>query len=137
MESGNFHPSIEEGLKYGQKVKLPPEEDPDYHKSQVNREVYRMTILKAMADQDVDVIIFPTWNYPPRKVGDLESPHGNNSYQMSPPTGFPALTVPMGFSYGSLPAGLQMVGRPFSETLLIKYAFAYEQATNHRRAPEL
>jgi Asp-tRNA(Asn)/Glu-tRNA(Gln) amidotransferase A subunit family amidase len=30
-----------------------------------------------------------------------------------------------------------MVGRPFSESLLIKYAFAYEQATNHRRAPAL
>lgn len=137
IESGKYHPSIEGGLKYAQSVKLPPEEAPDYYKSEVNREVYRMAILKAMAEQDVDVIIFPTWNYPPRKVGDLESPHGNNSYQMSPPTGFPALTVPMGFSYGNLPAGLQMVGRPFSETLLIKYAFAYEQATNHRRPPEL
>jgi amidase len=137
IESGKYHPSIEEGLKYAQSLKLPPEEDPDYYKSEVNREVYRIAILKAMADQDVEVIIFPTWNYPPLKVGDLESPHGNNSYQMSPPTGFPALTVPMGFSYGTLPAGLQIVGRPFSESLLIKYAFAYEQATNHRRAPEL
>lgn len=137
IESGKYHPSIEKGLKKAQSVQLAPEEDPDYYKSEVNREVYRMAILEAMAKQDVDVIIFPTWNYPPRKVGDLESPNGNNSYQISPPTGFPALTVPMGFSYGTLPAGLQMVGRPFSEPLLIKYAFAYEQATNHRRAPQL
>ncbi|WP_456279310.1 amidase [Bacillus sp. AK128] len=96
IESGKYHPSIEEGLKYGQAVKLPPMEDPDYYKSQVNREIYRMAILKAMADQDVDVIIFPTWNYPPRKVGDLESPHGNNSYQMSPLLAFQLLPFPWG-----------------------------------------
>ncbi|WP_204524671.1 amidase family protein [Litchfieldia alkalitelluris] len=137
IESGKYHPSIEEGMKYAHGVKLPPEDDPDFYKSEVNREVYRLSILKAMADQEVDVFIFPTWNYPPRKIGDWESPHGNNSYQMSPPTGFPALTVPMGFTYGNLPAGLQMLGRPFSEPTLIKYAYAYEQATKHRRAPEL
>ncbi|WP_246943188.1 amidase [Bacillus pinisoli] len=137
INSGQYHPSIQKGLKYAQSVELPLEGNPDFFKSEVNREVYRLAILKAMTDQDVDIIIFPTWNYPPRKVGDLESPHGNNSYQMSPPTGFPALTVPMGYSYGTLPAGLQMVGRPFSEPILIKYAYAYEQATNHRRSPKL
>jgi amidase len=42
----------------------------------------------------------------------------------------------MGFTRGRLPAGLQIVGRLFSEPTVIKVAFAYEQATRHRRPPE-
>ena len=42
----------------------------------------------------------------------------------------------MGFSYGALPAGLTILGRAFTEPMLIKFAYAYEQATHHRRPPE-
>ena len=48
----------------------------------------------------------------------------------------PAITVPMGFTYGNLPAGLQILARPYDELLLFKYAYAYEQGTHHRRPPE-
>ena len=37
---------------------------------------------------------------------------------------------------GALPAGLQILARPYDEGLLFKYAYAYEQATRHRRPPE-
>ncbi len=47
----------------------------------------------------------------------------------------PALTVPMGYTYENLPAGLQMLGRPFDEGRLIRLAYAYEQGTLHRRPP--
>ena len=49
--------------------------------------------------------------------------------------GFPAVTVPMGFVRGTLPSGLQILGRPWSEATLIKISYAYEQATRHRRPP--
>jgi len=69
-------------------------------------------------------------------VGDLKSPAGDNSQILSPQTGFPAITVPMGFTYDSLPAGLTILGRAFSEPMLIRFAYAYEQATKHRHAPQ-
>jgi Asp-tRNA(Asn)/Glu-tRNA(Gln) amidotransferase A subunit family amidase len=48
----------------------------------------------------------------------------------------PAITVPMGYTRGNaLPAGLQMLGRAFDESRLIKLAYAYEQATKWRREP--
>ena len=61
-------------------------------------------------------------------IGDLNSPHGNNSNRLAPPTGFPAMTMPMGFVHGTLPAGLQILGRPRSEPTLLKIGYAFEQA---------
>jgi len=66
---------------------------------------------------------------------------GDNSKILAPPTGLPAITVPiitvpMGFASGDLPAGLQILGRPNDEGMLYQMAYAYEHTTNHRRAPE-
>ena len=98
--------------------------------------VYRQAVLKAMADQNVDFIIYPTWSNPPRKIGDFKSHAGDNSQLISPHTGMPGITVPMGFTYNNLPAGLQIVARNFEEPDLIRLAYAYEQATLHRRPPK-
>jgi len=95
----------------------------------------RAAVLRSMRLQGVDVFIHPTWSNPPRKVGDLESPHGDNSQKIPPHTGLPAITVPMGFTYGHLPAGLQIVAGLFEEPLLFQVAYAYEQRTKHRRSP--
>lgn len=97
--------------------------------------IFREAVLKAMDEHRLDAIVYPTWSNPPRKIGDTESPAGDNSQLIPPHTGFPAITVPMGFTYDNLPAGLQIVGRLFAEPDIIKIAFAYEQVTKHRRPP--
>jgi len=48
--------------------------------------------------------------------------------------GYPSITVPAGYAAG-LPVGISFIGRRWSEAQLIKYAYAFEQATKHRRAP--
>lgn len=89
-----------------------------------------------MAEHDVQALAYPTWNNPPRLIGDLDSPHGNNSQALSPPTGFPAVTVPMGWvRAGTLPVGLQLLADAWDEDTLIGIASAYEGATRHRRPP--
>ena len=91
-----------------------------------------------MNSNDYDALIFPTWNNPPRLVGDMTSPSGNNSGITAPPTGFPAITVPMGYTVDdTLPAGLQFWGRAFDEQTLIGLAYSYEQATMYRRPSPL
>jgi Asp-tRNA(Asn)/Glu-tRNA(Gln) amidotransferase A subunit family amidase len=97
---------------------------------------FREAVIAEMDKDKLDAVIYPTWSNAPRKVGDMQSPAGDNSQILSPQTGFPAVTVPMGFTYGTLPAGLTFLGKLFSEPTLIKYAYAYEQATKHRRPPE-
>ena len=48
--------------------------------------------------------------------------------------GYPHITVPMGFVFG-LPVGISFFGRAWSEPTLIKFAYAFEQATRQRRPP--
>jgi Asp-tRNA(Asn)/Glu-tRNA(Gln) amidotransferase A subunit family amidase len=99
-------------------------------------ERFRQGLRAAMEAYDVDALIYPSWSNPPRLVGDMTTPHGDNSQYPAPPTGFPALTVPMGFVMnGTLPAGLQVLGDAWSEPLLIRIAYSYEQATRHRKPP--
>jgi amidase len=84
----------------------------------------------------VDALIYPTWNYPPARVGDAKGYKGDNSQLVAPSTGLPAFTIPMGYTTGNLPAGLQFLGRLFDEPTLIRLSYAYEQATHHRMPPK-
>jgi amidase len=49
-------------------------------------------------------------------------------------SGYPNITVPMGYVHG-LPVGISFFGKAWSEPVLLKIAYAYEQATKHRKAP--
>jgi len=96
----------------------------------------RDAVADAMDAYEVDALVYPSWSNPPRLVGDMSTPAGDNSQYPAPPTGFPAMTVPMGFvRKGTLPAGLQIFGRAWSEPTLIRIAYAYEQRTRHRKPP--
>ena len=47
----------------------------------------------------------------------------------------PSIVVPAGFSRDNLPAGITFLGRPYDDAKMIQLAYAYEQASLHRRAP--
>lgn len=133
IASRKFHPSIHKRLVDAQAVEGPYEEV--CREAQETASRLRDVVSAAFEEHNVDALVYPTWSNPPRLLGDLNTPHGDNSQRPSPPTGFPAITVPMGFSYGKYPAGLQFMGQAWSEPTLIKLAFAYEQKTHHRRPP--
>jgi amidase len=101
------------------------------------RKVLLTAVVTTMDSLKLEALIYPTWTNPPRKIGDSQSPHGNNSPVIAPHSGQPAITVPMGYVNNNLPAGLQILGRPFSEEKLFQYAYAYEQSTHHRKPPLL
>jgi len=102
------------------------------------REKLRAAVVALMDSMQLDALVYPTWSNPPRLIGDLNTPGGDNNQLFAPSTGFPAITVPMGYTHdGTLPAGLQFFGRAWSEPRLLELAYAYEQATHHRRPPVL
>ena len=136
LRSRRFHPSIEKRLETAQAVEGTPDENPGCKSRDVFRAGLRDAVTRMFDRLRLDAVVYPSWSNPPRLIGDLNTPHGDNNQLFSPSTGFPAITVPMGYLRGGvLPSGLQFFGRAWSEPTLIKLAYAYEQATHHRRPP--
>jgi Asp-tRNA(Asn)/Glu-tRNA(Gln) amidotransferase A subunit family amidase len=136
IASGKFHASIEQRLRNGLTTTQPPSEIPGCRTRDERRARLRAAVVALMDSLRLDALAYPTWSNPPRLIGDNNSPSGDNSQLFSPSTGFPAITVPMGYTRGdSLPAGLQLLGRPWAEATLFRLAYSYEQATRHRREP--
>jgi amidase len=136
LRSRGFHPSVQYRLEQAEKG---PENGPDSAACKADaeyREKVRDAVLKSMDRLKIDAFVYPTWSNPPRLIGDLNTPAGDNSQFFSPTTGFPAINVPIGYTRGGrLPVGMTIYGRPWSEGELIRLAYAYEQATRHRRPP--
>ena len=88
-----------------------------------------------MDEHNLDVIVAPTrglaWKTD-HILGDFLG--GGSSAGPAAIAGYPDITVPMGFVSG-LPAGVSFFGRRWSEPVLLRIAYAYEQATSHRAAP--
>ncbi len=138
IRSRRFHPSIESRLTSAQAGSengmgsAACKAEADY------RERYRVAVTEAMKTHDIQAFVYPTWSNPPRLIGDLNTPHGDNSQVFSPTTGWPSIQVPMGYTRdGRLPAGITFFGRAWDEATLSKLAYDYEQATKHRRPPTL
>jgi aspartyl-tRNA(Asn)/glutamyl-tRNA(Gln) amidotransferase subunit A len=72
--------------------------------------------------------------YPGGELPLVEACLGNSlPFNLS---GHPAISIPCGFSTGGLPIGLQLIGRPFEEGILLRLAHHYQQHTDwHRRNP--
>lgn len=135
IESDRFHPSIELRLREFEAFEEPPDREATCLQAAANVETLRSGVRRVLRDRQLEALVYPSWSNPPRLIGDLNSPHGNNSPLLSPPTGFPAITVPMGYVRDGLPVGLQFFGDAWSEPTLIRFAYAYEQQTRHRRPP--
>ena len=136
IKSGRFHPTVQRRLEQAEQGAENGPETPACQAEAAYREQVRAAVLKTMDALKVDALVYPTWSNPPRLIGDLNSPHGDNSQFFSPTTGFPAIQVPMGYTRGgTLPAGITFFGRAWAEATLIKLAYSYEQATHHRHPP--
>ena len=92
-------------------------------------------IDRVMDTHRLDAVVAPTGG--PAWVTDLVhgDRFGGSSSTFAAVAGYPNITVPAGFIHG-LPVGCSFFGRAWSEPTLIRIAYAFEQATHHRRAPE-
>lgn len=91
-------------------------------------------IDKVMDENQLDAIVAPTrglsWT-----IDLVNGDHGvGGSSTAAARAGYPNITVPAGFAF-DLPLGISFFGRAYSEPKLLKYAYAFEQATMHRKRP--
>jgi amidase len=102
-----------------------------------NRRLTRKEGIDAVMEKfQLDALVAPTGG--PAWLTDLVDGDHDSGGSSTPAAvaGYPNITVPAGFVFG-LPVGISFFGKAYSEPVLIKLAYAFEQATRFRRAPQL
>ena len=96
-------------------------------------------LLQVMADKNLDAIVHKAVEHQPTLIKDglnppfvdqKGAPHINTFLVY-----VPSIVVPAGYTRDRLPAGITFLGRPYDDGNMIKFAYAYEQATRHRIPP--
>ena len=101
------------------------------------RDAFRALFVDAMEPQRLDVLLYPAnLARPNTHEGGLER-YGEEpgTCQESAMTGLPQVTVPAGFLGDTYPFGVSFLGRLWADRRVLALAYAYEQATHHRRPP--
>jgi amidase len=125
---------------FGQEIfdaasKAVPITDPTYLEKRASAtKLAREALDKMLAENDVVALVGPSTG-PASIVDTVNSSRGSGSYSTLPAiSGYPHLTVPMGFVTG-LPVGISFLGPAWSEARLLSLGYAFEQATHARRDP--
>ena len=128
---------MQRGLEADLKVIDGPQ-SPEYQRMLARRGALRQAVMTAIAANQLDAMLYP---HQKRLVVPIGEDQAERNGVLSNSTGFPALTFPGGFSPPTasapigVPIGLELLGPEWSEPVLLKLAFAYEQATRHRKPP--
>ena len=103
------------------------------------RDLLMSYFMKVMADHRLDAIVHKAVEHQPTLIKDGVNPpyvdQKGAPYINTFLVFVPSIVVPAGFTRDNLPAGVTFLGRPYDDANMIKFAYAYEQATQHRRAP--
>ena len=130
VRQGLYHGILESGLKNA--VSIETLDTDDYRQRLSKRDEIRRTIVDLMTEESLDALLYPTIRQTARPVGQ---PQPGSNCALSANSGLPAITVPAGYAEDDMPVGVELLGLPWSELRLLELAYAYEQGTEHRRAP--
>ena len=112
---------------------------PDYIQAQRVRSYFKKAVAEVMAD--LDVLVTPTSTTPAEKISEMDMERrmlGASFTGMWNLIGLPALAMPCGFSSTELPLSMQIVGKPFDETSVLRIADAFQQLTDwHLQVPPI
>ena len=104
-----------------------------YLKAQQAREVLRTVVLKVMADNHLDALVYAPASREPALIPANTTPGSIRRFAAL--LAWPALGVPAGYNSHGLPIGIEFLGRPYSEGTLLRAAYDYERTTRHRHPP--
>jgi amidase len=104
------------------------------------RQQLLVNLTKVMADNHLDAIVHKSVEHQPTLIKDgMNPPYLSNKGVPTLNTFLvyvPSITVPSGFTADNLPVGITFLGRPYSDAVMIKLAYSYEQSTHHRKPPK-
>lgn len=140
IATGNYHkPSLEKFLASAEAQQNGLNE-PDYKDRRVKLDDLRVRLANAMAKNNLVALAYPHQKRLPVMIGEMNQAERNGI--LASITGFPAITVPAGFSTPTgnapigVPVGIEFLGPPFSEPQLLQITYGFEQATHARKPPQ-
>ena len=136
LDSRQIHPRYEATFRGFDQIIEEPEDNPFNGQMDFIRGTLQAQLFEVLNENDLDALVFPTLCYPPRRNGDLFGPPDLVN-GLAACAGFPALSVPMGFTRSGLPLGLQLLGRPWSEQRLLEITAMFEASGRHRQPPPI
>ena len=131
VSAGLYHGILEGGLARSLEVEELDTED--YRASLARRDENRAAVTALLDERELDALLYPTIRRTARPIGQ---PQPGSNCALSATSGLPAITVPAGFADDDMPVGLELLGRAWAESRLLELAYAYEQGTRRRRAPD-
>jgi amidase len=97
-------------------------------------------LLQVMADHRLDAIVHKAVEHQPTFIRDGVNPpyvdQKGAPFLNTHLVFVPSVVVPAGFTSDNLPTGITFQGRPYDDANMVRFAYAYEQATKHRKPPE-
>ena len=135
VASGKYHPALRQHLLEAEEKEV---DTPEYNRKRLLQDRVRDQVMGLMAELRLDAIVYPHQQQLVCKIG--ESQQQRNGVLCSV-TGFPSVVLPAGFAPSGtapigVPVGMEIIGRPFSEPVLIAIAYSFEQASRLRRPPQ-
>ena len=136
IASGRFHPNIGDEIKRSQSLS---QDNPEYKERLFKWMKLRDRVMQIMAENRLDTLVYP---HQQRLVVPIGARQVDRNGVLGSATGFPAITVPGGFSPPTdtapigVPVGIEFLGRPWDEPRLIRIAYGFEQTAKFRRPPQ-
>jgi Asp-tRNA(Asn)/Glu-tRNA(Gln) amidotransferase A subunit family amidase len=140
IASGKFHkPSLEKFLASAEGFANGTDE-PDYKERLLRNQRTRQVLISVFAEHRLDAVIYPLQRRLVVPLSELNQADRNGI--LASVTGFPAITVPAGFSAPTasaplgVPVGMDMLGKPWNEGRLMELAYGFEQTVQARKPPK-
>ena len=136
-DSGKYHPVDKGNMEDALKLST---HSAHYNEKLLRQQTVKNKIMKLIADNKLDCIVYPHQQQLVCKIGDSQKQRNGVLCSV---TGFPSVVVPAGFAPAGdtapigVPVGMEFIGEPWSEKRLLLLARAYEKVANMRKPPVL
>lgn len=104
-----------------------------YQEHLARRTQLRDALTKMMDDNELDGLFYLHNTYPAQMINES---YPYTKVRLSSVSGLPAICLPGGYTEENLPVGMEFLSRTFDEPRLLALAYAFEQATGHRKLPK-
>lgn len=140
-ESGQYHEILDLFIGIAEDGPADPTDDPGYWESVAAQLQFQRTVLNVYAEDDLDVLLCPDVQViPPTaeaiEAGQLDTLTFPTNTILASQAGLCAISVPAGLTGDGHPVGVELLGKPYHEAMLLSLAYAFEQIASPRVPPE-